>query len=97
MNGDPLELETLIAGILTMYEEAPVGIRAQVEGQSALIRSDFRRRETPVTPATVRAYLLSVMFGGMAAGIGPEPTRASNALGFHVAGACLLYRTVKGE
>jgi hypothetical protein len=94
---DPLSLDTLIADILRMYDESRAGVQARVEQEASAIRTQFRRRGVPVTRETTRAYVMSVMFGGMAAGIGPGPSREADKLGNVVAGACLLYRSAKDQ
>jgi hypothetical protein len=89
----PLNLDVLIEGILSMHDEAPVGVKAAVEREVADIKVDFRRHDRAVTAATLRAYIEALMLGGLAT-VPPTHNTAASALGYRVAGACLLYRQV---
>ena len=97
MTDDPLDIETLIADINRMYDGSLPGVKALVEQHAAAVREHLARHASPITARRVRSYVTQVMLAGMTAGVGPEPTKASNVLGLRVAGACLLYRTLQAD
>ncbi len=90
------DIDNLMEIVVSTYDEQGPGVQARVERTAAALQDQLGRRG-PVTARVARDYFERVIAAGMAAGIGPDPTRSADVLGWELAGAALLRRQLEGR